>query len=278
MKSIILSVLLFVQFVSIYPHSLGNDVLPASLLKLGQRVTQDNYELVDGQVKFSSLDQDKPVPLCSGHNRTETRNAVINENLRWYNLGNGKHAVLTIIDSKFSSEHRNNIRRGMNIMQEKLCLEFWVYSNANDLQGWDYAFIHGDNGGCSSWIGRLGQGKQDVTLQGSCVTDIPTIIHELLHLVGLHHEHQRSDRDQYVDILLDNVEPAYQFAFDLLSDSEYTTYGQRYDTTSIMHYNQQAFSKNGQDTIRSKDGRSIGWNKDMTEGDIYKVKQMYNCQ
>jgi len=274
-----LSLVLFVQFVSIYPHSLRSGVLPESLLKLGQKVTQDNYEIVDeNEAKSSSDDQDRPVPLCSGHNRTETKNAVINENLRWYNLGNGKHAVLTVIDPKFSAEHRNNIRRGMNIIQERVCLEFWVYNSENDVKDWDYAFIHGDNGGCSSWIGRLGQGKQDVTLQGSCVTDIPTIIHELLHLVGLHHEHQRADRDQYVDILLQNVEDQYRFAFDLLSDREYTTYGQSYDTTSVMHYNQQAFSKNGQDTIRSKDGRSIGWNKDMTAGDIYKVKQMYKCQ
>ena len=49
--------------------------------------------------------------------------------------------------------------------------------------------------------------------------NVGTSIHELGHALGLVHEHQRSDRDQYVIINTENIDPEYLFAFDCLSQS-----------------------------------------------------------
>ena len=53
-------------------------------------------------------------------------------------------------------------------------------------------------------IGR-GGGKQIINLQDPGCTDSGTIIHEFIHGWGFWHEHARPDRDNYVQILWENI-------------------------------------------------------------------------
>lgn len=57
---------------------------------------------------------------------------------------------------------------------------------------------------CWTTIGRDG-GKQVVSLSVDGCLDRGVIQHELLHALGFHHEHTRSDRDQYVRINWDKI-------------------------------------------------------------------------
>lgn len=66
-----------------------------------------------------------------------------------------------------------------------------------------------------------------------------TIVHELGHTLGLWHEHTRSDRDDYVTIEYDRIEPDMAYNFDFPNGSY--DYGP-YDFNSVMHYGQCAFS------------------------------------
>ena len=73
-----------------------------------------------------------------------------------------------------------------------------------------------------------------------------TICHEIGHLLGLVHEHQRSDRDSYVAILTNNIEAGALADFVLLTDSRNQG---AYDFYSVMHYARDYLSSNSLDTI-----------------------------
>ncbi len=66
-----------------------------------------------------------------------------------------------------------------------------------------------------------------------------TICHELGHTLGFFHEQSRSDRDTYVRINWDNIDPNERFNFDREDGSG--RYGP-YDFDSVMHYDQFAFA------------------------------------
>ena len=63
-----------------------------------------------------------------------------------------------------------------------------------------------------------------------------TILHELGHAIGFHHEHSRPDRDDYVTINYDNIHDSSVYNFAIAADSE--TFGMPYGYDSVMHYGQ----------------------------------------
>lgn len=102
----------------------------------------------------------------------------------------------------------------------------------------------------NSWVGMQG-GLQVINIGNAPTFTTPgfpigAIVHEMLHCAGMSHEQSRSDRDQYVQIVWNNIQPNMAYNFDR-EDRTLSTCS--YDYGSIMHYGSTAFSVNGQPTI-----------------------------
>lgn len=133
-------------------------------------------------------------------------------------------------------------------------------------------FFHGD--GNFSSLGRIG-GKQQISLSKT-ESHTGTAIHEIGHAVGLVHEQCRNDRDNYVDIIWDNIIPEFKSQFELYPAGAIRDIGV-FDFSSIMLYSSDAFAKiEGDTTMTTKDGYFfIGQRYYLSSSDIEGVRSIY---
>lgn len=134
--------------------------------------------------------------------------------------------------------------------------------------------------GCWSSVGYQG-GEQLISLSEGC-HDKVSAIHELGHAIGLWHEHSRSDRDDFLEILWDNIKPGSEHNFLKLKPWENNLLDEKFDYKSIMLYGEHAFSKDRKSmTMRPRqEGIVIGLinNKPgLSDSDIRRVNKLYEC-
>ncbi|WKY13841.1 hypothetical protein Q1695_004575 [Nippostrongylus brasiliensis] len=87
---------------------------------------------------------------------------------------------------------------------------------------------------------------------GNCIYE-RGIYHEILHSLGVHHEHKRPDRDDYITIHHDNIMDGVGEQFEKLLDDAVETHGTPYDFYSVMHYGKRGLGKNRAITIETHD-------------------------
>ena len=91
------------------------------------------------------------------------------------------------------------------------------------------------------------------------VLQVDTALHELGHAIGLYHEQSRRDRDDYIWVRSEYMDPRYRFNSDMENEEDIDNYGIPYDYASIMHYgsdvsmNCDTVHLNGPETL-------LGWN------------------
>lgn len=138
----------------------------------------------------------------------------------------------------------------------------------------DYVLVRNANLN-SSPIGRQG-GVQNLFVADWGVRF--EVVHALMHVLGFWHEHQRPDRDTYVQVQTANVDPARAVEFAIVPVGN--TYGQAYDFDSVMHFGASEGSSNGQPTLvvlppnQTRQG-TIGQRTQLSPGDVEVLRRTY---
>merc|ERR1719238_568030 len=159
----------------------------------------------------------------------------------------------------------------MKMIERGTCLRFRKRSSEPDY----LQFYYGP--ACFGPVGRQGGGNR-ISLGPRCWYSY-TAAHEVMHSLGFWHEQMRPDRDQYVSIRLENVEPAQRYNFEKMDASKWDSFGEAYDVKSVMQYPGDAFSYNGQPTIIDRQtGRAVPWNTKVSQSDYAQLNAMYPCE
>ena len=175
----------------------------------------------------------------------------------------------------WKAAQRSLILTAMDNYHQNTCIRFVERTDQ-----YDYIHISKENG-CYSFVGRTG-GKQLVSLGNGCHS-IGTIVHELGHAVGFYHEHQRSDRDEYIDIFPENIAPHLEDQFQKLG-AEQNKLLVEFDFNSVMLYGPLTFSKDSKSITmapnqnhRDQVMREVYQKYGLSKSDVTAVQKLYEC-
>ena len=186
--------------------------------------------------------------------------ALDDDKLRW-----PENKVYYTVDSSFPDQER--IKDSFKEF-EKTNIIFKERTNETNYV--DFKYIK--DAGCYSSLGMRG-GKQEIVIDN---WGTPAIIaHEIGHTLGLLHEQSKSTRDQYINIIIENVVEGKEHNFEKYSSSINTA---GFDFNSLMLYSSYAFSKQYgvKPTITKKDGSVFTPQQEhFTEDDIKIIDQLY---
>ncbi|XP_033484401.1 hatching enzyme 1.2-like [Epinephelus lanceolatus] len=188
----------------------------------------------------------------------------------WQKWSDGKVYIPYYIANHYSSRERAIIIRGLESFSAVSCIRFRPYQNGDH----EWLSIESRDG-CYSWVGRQG-GGQTVSLSRQGCLYHSTVQHELLHALGFNHEQTRSDRDNHIRVLWENIIDGMAYNFDKIAT---LNQGTPYDYNSVMQYERYAFSKNNRPTMLPipDNNVSFGQATQMSRNDIERLNRLYQC-
>ncbi|XP_055951620.1 zinc metalloproteinase nas-13-like [Argiope bruennichi] len=138
-------------------------------------------------------------------------------------------------------------------------------------------YVYFTNGSfCHSEVGRV-KYKQLIVLNEENCMGRGFILHEMMHAVGFTHEHNRADRDKYIEILFLNIPYEWRNQYKKESLDAMMELGP-YDYYSVMHYEVQSPDRNKpafRVIPKTIDVSKIGQRDVLSEMDKLKVKRLY---
>ena len=186
-----------------------------------------------------------------------------------------------VILDGFTDSEREIIIKAMNHISENTNVCFRRRTNEGSyIKFKKYSVKELGFSGGQSKLGRCVFGCFDGQEIKLSAVDDGLVRHEIGHALGLAHEQSREDRDQFVEILRNNIKPGHEHNFN--QNVFFSTDVGNYDFNSIMHYDAFAFGKkvDGQvkQTIKRRSNpsdTSFGTTSVLSNGDINGINSMY---
>lgn len=129
-------------------------------------------------------------------------------------------------------------------------------------------------------VGKFQKGGQQIlSLDHNCLSR-HAIVHEASHALGFDHTQCRSDRDRFLDIFLNNVQPGMGHNFDKKNTNNELV---GFDYYSVLIYSPKSFSKNGLPTMQPKDPINTRLLEDderpqLSKLDVEMIRRLYKCR
>lgn len=183
------------------------------------------------------------------------------------------------ISENFTLKQFEWIRRAMNMIEEQTCIIFEERPHTHRHKPPKTLYIK-TGYGCTCKVGYRPYGSV-LKLHKRCFKKIGHVVHELLHALGIRHEHQRFDRNYYIHINQSAIRSPYikNFYRRRRRLSYICNAGLPYDYESIMHYPKVGFSISKSEPIISPivPCGVVGQRVRMSRTDVGRVNRLYAC-
>ncbi|XP_068628469.1 astacin-like metalloprotease toxin 5 [Battus philenor] len=204
------------------------------------------------------------------------RNAYIWPDTKWpedtivYEFGEGE----------FDDDQKEAILKSIEEIEENTCLKF----RERLPDEFNYVRLTGAPDGCYANVGYWAERGPHVlnlarNAPGRGCLNNTVIIHEWLHIIGFFHMQSTYNRDDYVRIMWENVQPGMEHNFDHYDEELVSNLGLPYEYNSCMHYGPYGFSTTGEPTIvaiREFEG-IMGDMRRVSDYDWLRTRRHYNC-
>ncbi|XP_027884525.1 meprin A subunit beta [Xiphophorus couchianus] len=195
------------------------------------------------------------------------RNSIIGDEYRW------PTTIPYYLEDSLDINTKGVILKAFDQYRLKTCIDFTPWKGEEN-----YISVF-KGSGCYSSVGNRRVGKQQLSIGSNC-DRLGTVEHEFLHALGFWHEQSRADRDDYVNIIWEQIEPGKEHNFKTYDDTVSNALGVPYDYGSVMHYSKTAFNINSEPTIVTKIPQFmdvIGQRMEFSASDLAKLNLLYNC-